>query len=49
MGNIVTLCGWCPDAKERTAAIVAAGDKPSHGMCPACLERMMKEATRDRV
>jgi hypothetical protein len=41
--EIVTLCGWCPNVRERTLAVVQAGDHPSHTMCPACAKRMNDE------
>lgn len=33
---IVTVCGWCPDRAEQTAAARALGFDVSHGMCAAC-------------
>lgn len=40
--KIITLCGWCPDAKEKTKAIVAQGCAPSHGLCPACEAKLFE-------
>jgi hypothetical protein len=34
--KIITVCGWCPDAKAKTAAVIAQGCKPSHTVCPSC-------------
>jgi hypothetical protein len=39
----VTICGWCPDAREKTAALVREGKRVSHGICPACQARIDTE------
>lgn len=44
--QIVTLCGWCPDKAERTAAARAHGFDVSHGICPACSARLVSEASQ---
>jgi len=36
---IVSICGWCPNARERTLALKAEGKVVSHGMCPPCKEK----------
>lgn len=36
---LVSICGWCPGAKERTRALVDGGNDVSHGMCPRCVIR----------
>lgn len=33
---LVAICGWCPNAKEKTKKAVDAGLRVSHGMCPTC-------------
>lgn len=35
--TLVTICGWCPNARERTAAAIAAGHTVSHGICERCV------------
>lgn len=30
---IASTCAWCPDARERTAALMAQGYQVSHGIC----------------
>jgi hypothetical protein len=41
----ITVCAWCPDAKERTrlAMIANGGRAVSHGMCPACSAKLNAE------
>ena len=34
------VCGWCPDAREKTEALIAAGKRVTTGICPACEEKM---------
>lgn len=40
---IVTLCGWCPDAREKTQDAVKQGFNVSHGMCVTCSTKMHAE------
>ena len=42
-GDIVSICGWCDGAKERTKALTDAGKRVSHSICPACAKRMEAE------
>jgi len=37
---LVVVCGWCPDAREKTKAAIEAGNEVSHSMCPACTKKM---------
>jgi hypothetical protein len=37
---IVTLCGWCPDAREKTQDAKSRGFDVSHGMCATCSTKM---------
>lgn len=30
---LVSVCAWCPDARQRTAAAHAAGHDVTHGIC----------------
>lgn len=39
--QIVTVCGWCPDAREQTIAARANGYDVSHGMCDACAKKFV--------
>jgi hypothetical protein len=41
--TIVSVCGWCPDAREQTARFTAQGRLVSHGMCPVCVAKMEAE------
>jgi len=38
----LTVCAWCPDKKEKEAAILAKDPnaKISHGICPECLAKL---------
>lgn len=38
--DLVILCGWCPDAREKTKKAIDAGSNVSHTMCPACTREM---------
>ena len=31
---LVTLCAWCPETAERTAALKRLGRDVTHGICP---------------
>jgi hypothetical protein len=46
--RIVTVCGWCPDAPEQTAAARAHGFDVSHGICPACEKRWQEQSEQRR-
>lgn len=32
----ISICGWCPDARERTMTYKRQGVVVSHGMCEPC-------------
>jgi len=34
--RLVTVCGWCHDSAEQTAAARAHGFDVSHGLCKSC-------------
>ena len=34
------MCAWCPDKKERDAAVKSQGKTPSHTICKACQDEM---------
>lgn len=40
---MITICGWCVDARERTIAAHASGEEVSHGMCDACAARFVRD------
>jgi hypothetical protein len=40
---IVTVCAWCPDKAERDAEASSRGARVSHGICPACREKQLRE------
>lgn len=42
--QIVTVCGWCPDAQEQTTAARAHGYDVSHGICSACEARWREQS-----
>jgi hypothetical protein len=42
--QIVSICGWCPGAREKTLALVNEGKQVSHGMCPSCVAKMEAQA-----
>jgi mono/diheme cytochrome c family protein len=44
LAPLVTVCAWCPDATEQTAAARAHGHEVSHGICAACVARLEAEA-----
>jgi len=37
--KLVSVCGWCPDVEEQTAAARAHGFDVTHGICAACAIR----------
>ena len=37
----IEICAWCPDSRERTAKATAKGMAVTHGICPACRDRVM--------
>lgn len=37
---LVTVCAWCPDSAEQTAAARAQGREVTHGICPSCQAKM---------
>lgn len=41
--TLMSVCAWCPDKAARTAAAEAAGYDVTHGVCPACYRRQMRE------
>jgi hypothetical protein len=43
---LVSVCAWCPDAAQRTAALVRAGHEVSHGLCPTCAGALLPESSR---
>lgn len=43
MPPFITICGWCPDSVEQTAAARARGFEVSHGICQACAARVDAE------
>lgn len=42
--TIVTICGWCPDARDRTVQLKSEGKTVSHGMCDACQKKFEEQA-----
>lgn len=46
--QVVTICGWCPGAREWSAAWARMGFAVSHGLCPACQERFELQAKGPR-
>lgn len=34
----VSVCAWCSDSQERTAALKRQGRTVTHGICPTCKE-----------
>lgn len=42
-GELVEICAWCPDKPETVARVVARGQRPSGGICPACKARLCSE------
>jgi cytidine deaminase len=44
----VSICGWCPDVRQRTLELVNQGKLVSHGMCPACQAKMEKQMVEGR-
>lgn len=40
-GRLAIVCAWCATKAEADAQAAAAGLEVSHGICPACAERMM--------
>ena len=43
--RIITICGWCPDAREQTLAARAHGFDVSHTMCSLCTVKFEAGAT----
>lgn len=41
--SMVTVCSWCPNAREATAAALAFGRIVTHGICPACEPKFLAE------
>ncbi len=41
--SMVTICGWCPDSRERHAAAVAFGRIVTTGMCAPCADTFLRE------
>lgn len=48
IATMVSICGWCPGAAMRTRALAAEGVVVSHGMCPACSEKMLAQIGEGR-
>ena len=46
---LVVICGWCPEARERTLQAQQAGYRVSHGMCPSCQVAFESLATEPRA
>lgn len=42
--KMVTVCGWCPDAREQTESARAHGYDVSHGICSACEARWREQS-----
>ena len=40
---VIRICMKCPDKAEAEAMAAAAGAGMSHGLCPACFEKTMRE------
>lgn len=41
--DTVKICGWCPNAAERTRAAQGFGKQVSHGICKSCTRKMEQE------
>lgn len=46
-GHFASICAWCEDQVELTAAAVAAGFTPSHGICQDCAKRRFGDITEE--
>ena len=40
---MISICAWCSDSREKTAAAIAQGYSVSHGLCPACAVKVDAE------
>lgn len=47
-GAMITICAWCPDARERTLDAHAAGHQTTHTICAACAEKVERDANKNR-
>lgn len=41
--ELVTICAYCPDVRQRTLAVKVAGKTVSHGICPTCAAKMNQQ------
>lgn len=41
--KLVFVCAWCPDKATRDAAAAAAGHDVTHGLCPLCYTKQMRQ------
>ena len=41
----IEVCAWCPDKDARTADAARWGVRVTHGICPACRDRVMDDKT----
>lgn len=48
--RLVKLCAWCPPVQKRAreAAAHALGCSVTHGVCPACRDKMLAELPAGR-
>jgi hypothetical protein len=37
--TLVSVCAWCPDAREKTRQAIAAGHDVTHGICESCVAK----------
>lgn len=45
--QLVTVCAWCPDKAARDAAAAEAGHDVTHGICPDCAARLVREIAHE--
>lgn len=41
---LVNVCAWCPDGRQRTLEEKAKGNDVTHGICPTCEQKWLKQA-----
>lgn len=47
MSALVSICSWCPDARDQTTRARAAGQRVTHGICQDCLHELEREDHMD--
>lgn len=41
--RLMTVCSWCPDAREKTAEAHAQGFQVTHSICQSCIPKFTGE------